>query len=295
MNAAAILLDGLVSGIALAAVALAFSVVYLPTRIFHVSLGAIFAAAPFVYAQLRAFHVPSAVCALAAVAAAMIVSVLVERWNHAPLARQGHADTTHFITSLGLFIVLTQAVVIGWDEQGRFLRQGVDRLWVVPVLGGAIDRARATLGLASAALVGIFVVLLYGTSIGLRFRALAQNPVESALRGLDITRIRQQAFAVSGVLAGSASLLYAMDRGYDAYLGFDIVLLAVVAVIIGGRESFLGPVVGAFILGVAREGTQSYLSARWMDAISFLLLAVFIVVRPLGLIGRKTRAEEELA
>lgn len=295
MSAASVLLDGLVSGIALATVALAFSVVYLPTRIFHVSLGAIFAATPFVYAQLRIFHVPTAIAALLTVGAAMAASVLVERWNHAPLARHGSVETTHFVTSLGVFIILVQVVVIAWDEQGRFLRQGVDTVWSVPLLGGTLDRARAILGLASAALVGAFLVLLYGTTLGLRFRALAENPTESALRGLDIARIRQHAFAVSGVLCGAAALLQAMDRGYDAYLGFDMVLLAVVAVIIGGRESFLGPVVGALILGCAREATTWYLSARWLDAVSFLLLAIFLVVRPLGLIGRKTRAEEELA
>lgn len=294
MSAAAVLVDGLVSGIALAAMALAFSVVYLPSRVFHVALGAIFAASPFVYAQLRIFHVPAAVAVLLTVGIAMAASVLVERWNHAPLARRDSAETTHFVTSLGLFIVLTQAVVIGWDEQGRFLRQGVDTVWSVPFLGGPIDRARAILGLASAVLVGACLMLVYGTPIGLRFRALAQNPTESALRGLDIAWIRQQAFAVSGVLAASAALLHAMDRGYDAYLGFDMVLLAVVAVIIGGRESFVGPVVGALILGCAREAVRWYLSARWLDAVSFLLLAAFLVARPLGLVGRKTRAEEEL-
>ncbi len=293
MNLAAVLLDGLISGTALATVALAFSVVYLPTRIFHVALGAIFAATPFMYTQARTFGLSPIVAILLSVGSAMAASTLIERWNHAPLARRAGAETTHFVTSLGLFIVLVQLVAMTWGEEGRFLRQGVDTLWDLPVLGIAIGRARAALGLTSGALIVAFMLLLYMTPLGLRFRALAQNPTESALRGLDVAQIRQQAFAVSGFLAGASALIFAADRGYDAYLGFDMVLLAVVAVIVGGRDSFLGPIVGGLMIGMARELVRAYLSAGWLDAVSFILLAAFLIARPMGLLGRRTRVEEE--
>jgi len=295
MTVFAVLLDGLVSGAALATLALAFSAVYLPTKIFHVALGAIFAASPFVYAALTGAGLPAVLAAPLTVSAATVASALVERWNHAPLERRGSAETTHFVTSLGLFIVLVQLTVVFRDDAGHFLRTGVDELWRVPLFGVQMARSRVLLGVASTGMVLSFFVLLLRTRMGLRFRALAQNPTESALRGIDVSRVRLQAFAVSGLLGGLAAVLYAYDRGYDAYLGFDMVLLAVVAVIIGGRDSFAGPILGAVVLGIVRETIRWTLSARWQDAGSFFLLAMFLVMRPQGLIGRSTRVEEELS
>jgi len=62
-------------------------------------------------------------------------------------------------------------------------------------------------------------------------------------------------------------------------------LLAVVAVIVGGRSTFIGPVIGGLILGVVRSEVSWHLSARWQDAVSFGLLAIVLIVLPNGLLG----------
>jgi len=68
-------------------------------------------------------------------------------------------------------------------------------------------------------------------------------------------------------------------------------LLAVVAVIIGGQSSFSGPVLGALLLGIIRAQVVWYMSARWQEAATFLLLAVFLLFKPQGLLSSKTRLE----
>jgi branched-chain amino acid transport system permease protein len=85
----------------------------------------------------------------------------------------------------------------------------------------------------------------------------------------------------------------AYDIGFDANGGLNTVLLAVVAVIIGGRQSFLGPILGGILLGVIRSEVVWFWSARWQEAITFLILAIFLFVRPNGLLGNKMRLEAE--
>ena len=91
------------------------------------------------------------------------------------------------------------------------------------------------------------------SQLGLEFRALADNAKEFALRGYNVNRLRLLAFGLSGLLGAVSSLLVAYDIGFDPNGGLNAVLLAVVAVIIGGRQSFLGPILGGILLGVIRS------------------------------------------
>jgi branched-chain amino acid transport system permease protein len=118
-------------------------------------------------------------------------------------------------------------------------------------------------------------------NLGLRLRALADNPVQFALFGYNLDRHRLLAFGLAGVFATASSLVTAYDIGFDPHTGLNEVLLAVVAAIIGGRGSFMGAFVGALLLGTLRAQV----------AATFALLALFLLIRPQGLLGQKYRLE----
>ena len=76
--------------------------------------------------------------------------------------------------------------------------------------------------------------------------------------------------------------------------GLDALLLGIAAVIIGGRDSFLGPALAGILLGVVRSGVIWFLSAQWEDAVTFTLLILFLFLRPQGLLGKKRRLEVQV-
>ena len=65
-----------------------------------------------------------------------------------------------------------------------------------------------------------------------------------------------------------------------------------VAMIIGGTGSFIGPFVGGVLLGVLRAEVVWFGSARWEEAVTFTLLGLFLFFRPLGIFARRVRLEE---
>jgi branched-chain amino acid transport system permease protein len=79
----------------------------------------------------------------------------------------------------------------------------------------------------------------------------------------------------------------------NPYGGLNALLPAVVAVIIGGKDKYLGPVIGSILIGVIRAETVWFLSSTWQDTITFLLFTIFLFFRPRGLMGRKVRLEAE--
>lgn len=284
-----IFLNGLISGGAIAVLAIAFQMVYLPTRVFFVGLAGIYSLAPYIVLISIKSGLPMAVGMILSTAASAIVAVGCEWLNHSRLARRGASDGAHLISSLGIYIILVQLTAVLWGNDTKTLRTGLDSIlrFGSSILNGS---QLITAGVAAMLLFGVWV-MLRASNIGLRLRALADNSTQFALFGYNVGKHRLIAFAFAGAFASVSSILTAYDIGFDPYSGLKAVLLAVVAVIIGGRHSFAGPAIGGLLLGIVRAQVVWHLSARWQEAVTFGVLALFLLLRPHGLFGQKTRIE----
>lgn len=286
-----IVVNGLISGMVLAVLALGFSIVYLPCRVFHIALGGIYALTPFVAMTILHSGGGWPFAIIGSVGSALVIGLLCELLNHRRLEQRQASSGAQLIASLGVFIILVEVVAITWGNENQILRSGIDKTFAIN--GLILTRAQVLSGLLSTVLLTALFIWLRFTNIGLRLRALADNPVEFGLRGFNVDAHRLFAFGLSGLLAATAALLMAYDVGFDPHGGLHMLVLAVVAVLIGGRESFLGPVVGGVLLGVLRALVVWYLSARWQDVATFVLLALFLYIRPHGICGRRGRLEAD--
>lgn len=284
-----ILLNGLIAGCAISLLAVAFQLVYLPTRVFFIGLAGLYSLTPYFVWACQTAGLSLALAIAIAVVAAILLSVLCEWMNHAPLTRKRASEGAHLISSLGIYIVLVQAAAMIWGNETKTLRTGIDS--TIHFGSTLLTSAQfVTAGVAAASLAA-FWILLRTTTIGLRLRALADNPTQFALFGYNINAHRLIAFALAGTFAAASSLLTSYDIGFDPYTGLHAVLLAIVAVIIGGRYSFAGPALGGLLLGFVRAEVVWYSSARWQEAATFAILAFFLLLCPQGLFGQQTRLE----
>jgi branched-chain amino acid transport system permease protein len=283
--------NGLITGLSIALLALGFTVTYLPTRVFHIALGGVYMSVPFVAWTCLSLGYPWPIAALAAFTSGVVLSVACEAFNHSYLERKGASSGVHLVSSLGIYIVIIQAITMIWGNQPKVLRVGVDSIFNVG--GLVLTRAQVLAAVVSTILLAGFYTWLSFSNLGLQFRGLAENPVEMSLRGYSVRRLRLVSFGISGLLACASALVFAFDIGFDPNGGLTTLLLAVVAMIIGGRLSFIGPLVGGILLGLVRAEVSWFFSASWQEAATFILLAVFLMIRPEGLIGRKGRLEAE--
>ncbi len=286
-----ILANGILNGLIIALMALAFQLVYLPTRVFHVALGGIYVVAPYVAWICLKGGVPWYVSFAASLGFCALFAIAIDVFNHAPLARRQAAFISHLIVSLGVYIITVQILVILWGSHPKAIRIARDEAFF---FGELIFTATQLWSAAvSVVLLGVFYLWLSFTDTGLQFRALSDNPHELALRGFNISRLRMIAFGMSGVITAVGALLVAREIGFHPHNGLDTLLLAVVAAIIGGRGSFIGPVIGGLLLGIVRAEVIWYISASWQDGITFGLLALFLLLRPQGLVVKRARLEAE--
>jgi branched-chain amino acid transport system permease protein len=87
-------------------------------------------------------------------------------------------------------------------------------------------------------------------------------------------------------------MLAGLDIGIDPNIGMNALLSGAVAVIVGGLGTFEGAAVGGLGLGFLQGLAVWRLSARWQDAVTFVLLVVFLLFRPQGIFGGRRRVEE---
>ncbi len=283
-----VLINGIISGLALGLVALSFSVVYLPTRIFHLTLGGIYCLTPFVLLACRKAGIGWGSSIFVAVATGVAVSLAAEAINHYPLERKGASPSAHLISALGVYLVLVQSVAMIWGEQSRFLHTTLSH--VIQFGGVIVTWEQGIEALGSIVLFAILFAWIRLTKRGLDLRAMADNSTEYALHGHDVRAERFLVFGLAGFLCSAASLLAANDLGFSPYGALNVSLLAIVAMLVGGRESLFGSLLGGLILGIVRSTAAWYLSVRWEDAASFVVFVLFLMWLPDGLMTSRARS-----
>jgi branched-chain amino acid transport system permease protein len=117
-------------------------------------------------------------------------------------------------------------------------------------------------------------------------RAVANDSELSSALGLNSGRVIAVAFALGSALAGVAAIFIAYDTDLTPMMGFRAILMGVVAVIVGGVGSIPGALVGGLFVGLAQHLGVWKLPTQWQDAIVFLILIVFLVLRPQGFLGK---------
>ena len=284
-----VLLNGIVSGCVIAVLALSFAVVYLPTRVFHFALGGVHTFIPFVVWALvsRGAGWPLAVAVAACVG--VVLSSACEFLNHAPLARANASVSVHLLSSLALYTIISQAAALIWGNDPKTLRTSEDV--AVSLKGLVLTQSQLIEFLTALVVLIVAAWCLKKTNLGLQFRGLADNPRQLMLLGYDVWRLRLFAFGLSGLLCVGSAVPLALDYGFDPNSGLNTLLLAVVAVIIGGRGSFVGPVLGGLVLGIVRSEVIWTFSGNWQEAATFVLLGLVLLFRPAGLFGTLARLE----
>jgi len=139
------------------------------------------------------------------------------------------------------------------------------------------------------ALVMVYLWLVSRSRVGLAYAAVREDEAAARAAGLNVTWIKVMAFGQGALVTGMAGALYGHHLLFIAPANFGVhqSLSIVLYVVLGGLQTFWGPVVGATVLTLAPE-VFDFLK-DWYLLVYGLLFVVLMIVRPQGLIGRSRR------
>jgi|SRR5579859_7173851 len=221
-----------------------------------------------------------------------LVAVGVERVAFRPLRRRGADPLLTLVSSLGVAIVLTNAIqlLVGAeiysfpdDTYGTLPRAVNFGTATAPIPVRSVQIV--IFAVCVAILIGL-TVLINRTRFGKALRAVAEDATTASLLGINTDRFILLTFFLSGFLGGLAGTLVGSSVSIAGpYFGINFGLKGLAVIVLGGLGDIPGAVVGGLVIGIAEAlvpGDQS----GYKDAVAFAVLFLVLLVRPRGLLGR---------
>ncbi len=238
---------------------------------------------------------PLIVLGLSCVSAAL-VAWFCHRIVYRPLARHNPSMYAMILASFALGLILRYMMFFFADHynlfdkriqvaqtvvfQTHFLTLTNIFFWVVPT---------------SIGLVLLLSLILNYTLLGREMRALADNLVLAKVIGIPVERVNNLTWLLVGGLAGVGGALWGLYTFVNPLVGWLAILSVFAATILGGMTSFVGTILGAYLVGFC-ENTLMQLLNQWFGldfsfkpAIPFLIIILVLLVRPQGFTGFNLR------
>jgi branched-chain amino acid transport system permease protein len=155
------------------------------------------------------------------------------------------------------------------------------------ILGARVPNDRFLLiGAAVLVLLGIVAFLRY-TRFGLVIRAGVENRSMVTALGIDVRKAFTVVFAIGGAAAGLGGVLASHYFGYvSPQLGGSLLIFAFIVTVIGGLGSLAGAAIASVAVAILQQFANYFLGGTG-DLMVVLLLAVVLLVRPTGILGKK--------
>jgi branched-chain amino acid transport system permease protein len=196
----------------------------------------------------------------------------------------GRSVVALLVASIGIGFMVRAALGVVFGHSQMVFQLPLARPYV---LGGLrvspLDLQLA--GIAALALLIVFV-LLYLTPIGRQMRAVADDPDLARVSGIRPARVMLAMWTLAGAVAGVGGLMLGIKTIVAPEIGWELLLPAFAAAILGGIGSPVGAVVAGLVLGMAQEVSTPFVGFTYKIAVSFVVMLLVLLVRPRGLFGR---------
>ena len=150
-----------------------------------------------------------------------------------------------------------------------------------------ITRANVIIIVVSIIIVAALQVFFYHTKTGKAMRCVQQNKTASTLMGINVTSNINFTIALSAVICSCIGMLVVSLFSVSLTMSSMIGLKGFAAGVVGGFGSFPGAIIGGTVIGVVENISTLVIPPLYKDCISFVLMIVFMLVRPQGILGKK--------
>ena len=275
-----------------AMLALGLAIVFSIVRLINFAHGEIMTFGGYGIFLSMAFGFSPLVALLMGIGAALIMALAMER--AAFRAMRGADVVSLLITSFAVSEILKVLFQNGISARPVPISFPASWSGTYQVAGMTVGIAPTVSILVTLASLGALTFVLRRTAMGMAMRAAAEDFEMLRMLGIKANRVVAVSFAISGLLAGVAAVIWTAQRGsVDPMMGFFPLLKAFIATVLGGLGSLGGAVLGGFVVGALEVLTQAFLPdslAPYRDTIVLTAVIAVLLIRPDGLLPAETGA-----
>jgi branched-chain amino acid transport system permease protein len=223
---------------------------------------------------------------MGAIVFAVLLGFIVERVFIRPASKT--TLVSKMIITLGLIMIFNglASAIFGIDMHSFRKALTMDNI----TIGEVIIQPNAIFIISITLVVmAILFYMIKNTLIGIAIRATAQNETTAKLMGVPVSKVYSLSWIIATVLGAIAGVLIAPTTNVSTTMMAEVHLKSFIAAVLGGFGSFVGPVVGGFVIGVFDNLVGYYISLQWKTVIVYALLIIILIFKPTGLFGKVHR------
>jgi branched-chain amino acid transport system permease protein len=271
-----------------ALIALGFSLVYNSSRIFHIAYAGLLVISPYSFIFFRnKLGLNYSISLGLSVTITAIFSVLIYKIVYRNLFSNHRSEATMLLSSIGIFTVIVNLISALMGNQLMGMGNTIHAsAWFGKLL---VTNTQITQAIFCISTFIVLFYLLNKTKYGIVIRAISDDDTLCTTLRINIDKVRMVIFIISGLIAAISGLIYANSNGVEPFSGMPLLLTAITVLIIGGIRDYASPILGGIIIGVLQAAISGYLSSEWQNAIIYMILIMFLIFRPNGLLSLKER------
>ncbi|HKP07618.1 MAG TPA: urea ABC transporter permease subunit UrtB [Microbacterium sp.] len=193
------------------------------------------------------------------------------------------------LATVGVSLILQQVALQIFPAQGVPVENPGWLQGQIDVFGYAWPYRQAFTILLAGVCVAALAAWLKYTSFGRRIRATVQNRDLAETVGVRTRNVDRITFFVGSGLAGVAGVAASLIGGTNSQMGVQYIIPAFLVVVAGGIGQIKGTIIAAWVIGVAMAFFADWTSGSLAQVLAFVLVVVFLQVRPQGLFTVRTR------
>lgn len=283
------ILNGLALGGIYSLIAIGWTVVFGIVGLINWTHGEVFMIGAYVgYFLVSIFKTNLLVALIGAMLASALTACFINRAAYRPLRTSPRLAS--FITALGASTFLRYLAALIWEPRSR----GYPQTMNIEVLTLRMGHSTLTINTLQLFILTVTLVIMIflqwfitRTMMGKAMLAASQDFEMIGLMGVNVERLIDLTFGVSGFLGGAAGVLVGVLYAIDPMMGSMAGLKGWAVAVIGGVGSISGAMIAGLSLGIAENIASAYISSGYRDLIAFLVMILVLVIKPTGLLGSK--------
>jgi branched-chain amino acid transport system permease protein len=280
-------INGLIAGAIYSLVSSGFSLIYFTTKSVHFAHGAVIAfSSYFLYFLFTLVGINFGFAVILSLTFGALLGFLINKFVYKPLRKRKASSLIFLVASFSVLVFFESLILILFGADVKtigFIKisKGAE------ILNAIITPLQIVIIIVSLILLIIFFFFMKKTKIGKAMRAVADNKDVAEIVGISVEKIYSWSFIIGSTIAGVAGVLVGLEQNLEPTMGTNLMIKGFTGAIIGGIGSVPGAILGSFLLGFAENFGIWFLPSGYKDAIAFVILFIFLLIRPQGILGKK--------
>ena len=284
-------ISGLVIGSVYGLIALGYSLIYKASGLMNFCQGDMLSLGAFLgYTFYGVLRLPFIVSLVFTIVIVFMFGILLEKIVIRKLLNKNLMAIYIVLATIAVSYIIQNGSMFVWGNRPLTF-PAIFSIVTIKVFGIGIQTEPLACIIVGIIIMGGLHLFMTRTKFGTAMRAAAMDPKAAKACGIDVSLSTGVTWGLAAGVAAIGGMFIGPIYGVFALLGVNIGRKSFTSAVVGGYGNMYGAIVGGVSLGLVETLVAGYISSAYKDLIAYILLLVFLFIKPTGIFNEKAITE----